>query len=81
MEQAQERHARYAVRAFKAGDEARFVSTGLEKSMAHFHSAIDARPVADRARARRNTFHKVLNGALFTAAFLFVVAVVCGLLP
>ncbi len=50
--------------------------------MAHFHSAIDARqPVADRARARRNTFHKVLSGAVFTAAFLFVVAVVCGLLP
>lgn len=57
-------------------------STRLEKSMAHFHSAIDAtQPVADRARARRKTLHKVLNGTLFAAAFLFVVAVVCGLLP
>lgn len=49
----------------------------LETPMAHFHTIIDAKP----ARTRRAQFQTALNGVLFAAAFLFVVALVCGLLP
>ncbi len=49
----------------------------LEAPMAHYHTVIDTKPV----RSRRAQFQTALNGALFAAAFLFVVAVVCGVLP
>lgn len=59
------------------GPAARIRPKNLETPMAHYHTSIDTKP----ARARRALFHRALNGALFAAAFLFVVALVCGILP